>query len=171
MKFDKTKRLELLQRMPAEMSDAELIEYAEMMNPLVQEAKSRVAEKESTRQNIDAKLDEILEYITSEKFPCDKEQLKAFLLKQLDDKYPSSAGIPQQNKKVKAKSQLPDKYAYTDANNDRKTWTGKGRMPKWLLEQLNIRHGNAINLADVKGKKKEELLNDFLIKKPTQQPN
>lgn len=61
--------------------------------------------------------------------PMDKEEFIQLMLTRQSDK-------PVNLHKSKTKEKAKPKYAYTDENGIKKTWSGQGRMPKHIKESI-----------------------------------
>ncbi|MWT74034.1 H-NS family nucleoid-associated regulatory protein [Escherichia coli] len=100
-----------------------LEELLEKLSVIVEERRQEESSKEAEQKARREKL-ESLRQLMLEDGINPEELLTSFL--------PKSGAA--KTKKVRAPR--PAKYKYTDVNGETKTWTGQGRTPKALAEQL-----------------------------------
>ncbi|MGD8109128.1 H-NS family nucleoid-associated regulatory protein [Vibrio sp. TRT 21S02] len=108
-----------------ELTLEQLEEALDKLTTVVQERKDAYEEERAEREAQEAKLAAIAEQITS-----DGIDVEALI----------SALSGENKAKGKAKSKRaprPAKYKYTDTNGEEKTWTGQGRTPSAIQEQLD----------------------------------
>jgi DNA-binding protein H-NS len=165
MEYDKMATPEYLQAMRKKLGDAEFLRFTEMVKSEGTEAERRVKEREEARKAIDDKIDTIHELIIGDAIICDKEKLKMFLLDQLDDKYSPAIESSSESKDSKAKKESEPKYRYKTEEGNIKTWTGYGRTPKGLADQIKDENGNIIALTALTPEEKSNRLKPFLINK------
>lgn len=165
MKFGQISSTEFLQKILEENGDVAFLEFSKNVALVEEEAQKRVKEREYAQKAIEDKITELHELIIGDCIVCDKDQLKAFFLKQLDDKYTPRFDTSQQDKKPKEKQKLPAKYSYKDKQGKQKTWVGKGRIPGELVSQIQDQNGNPIDMKNASKEQREEYLKPFLIDK------
>jgi DNA-binding protein H-NS len=163
MKFDQISSTEFLQKILEENGDVAFLEFSKNVESVKEEAQKRVKEREEAQKAIEDKIAELHDLIISDGIVCDQDQLKAFFLKQLDDKYTPRFDTSQQDKKPKEKQKLPAKYSYKDKQGKQKTWVGKGRIPGELVSQIQDQNGNPIDMKNASKEQREEYLKPFLI--------
>jgi len=165
MKLDQISSTESLQKMLEERGYVAFLEFSKNVESVKEEAQKRVKEREEAQKAIEDKIAELHDLIISDGIVCDQDQLKAFFLKQLDDKYTPRFDTSQQDKKPKEKQKLPAKYSYKDKQGKQKTWVGKGRIPGELVSQIQDQDGSPIDMKNASKEQRGEYLKPFLIDK------
>jgi DNA-binding protein H-NS len=165
MKLDQISSTESLQKILEECGDVAFLEFSKNVALVKEEAQKRVKEKEDAQKSIENKVDTIYELIIGDGIVCDKDQLKAFFLKQLDDKYSPSVAltaktVTSETKRRKVKS----KYKYQTENGEFKEWSGRGGIPL-DLKNLVVRENQGIEITK---NNRQELLVKYLIKEDEQ---
>ncbi|UUM29628.1 H-NS histone family protein [Vibrio japonicus] len=108
-----------------ELTLEQLEEALEKLTTVVVERQEAEEEERAARAEQEAKLAAIADQITKDGIDVDA------LISAL-------AGDTKTKSKSKAKrAPRPAKYKYVDANGDEKTWTGQGRTPSSIQEQLD----------------------------------
>lgn len=106
-----------------ELTLEQLEEALEKLTIVVQERQESEAEEREAREEREAKLAEYAQMIAKD--GIDVEDLIAAL-----------SGESKSTTKKK-RAPRPAKYKYVDGNGDEKTWTGQGRTPSAIQDQLD----------------------------------
>jgi DNA-binding protein H-NS len=165
MKLDQISSTEFLQKILEERGYVAFLEFSKNVESVKEEAQKRVKAREEAQKAIEDKIAELHDLIISDGIICDQDQLKAFFLKQLDDKYSPSVAltaktVTSETKRRKVKS----KYKYQTENGEFKEWSGRGGIPL-DLKNLVVRENEGIEITK---NNRQELLVKYLIKEDEQ---